>query len=248
MPGMIGGYSPHPSGINKGTLAQRVKEWQRAVGPTQKQHWHNFCATKGTNTHDPSRHDASVLAEFVAMTEHAPGMLAYILPPSTYKKKRPEVNVTPRRAQQTGPRGKKVALIQLVKNWQRKGDEEKKIWQDFCARTPVVFFDPSRYEETVLERFLSEAGQVLDGGIMPAAKGGKKEACVKLVKEWQRMGEEHQTKWHAFCECVPSADRPVFFDPLRYDEAALTDFLTSTGAVLEGRSKLVSSSPPPPRV
>jgi hypothetical protein len=55
----------------------------------------------------------------------------------------------------------------------------------------------------------------------------KKEACVKLVKDWQRRGREEKAQWHDFCQQIPAVDRPTHFDPATYNESSLVEFVLS---------------------
>jgi hypothetical protein len=55
----------------------------------------------------------------------------------------------------------------------------------------------------------------------------KKEACVKLVKDWQRRGREEKAQWHDFCQQIPAVDRPTHFDPATYNEDSLVEFVLS---------------------
>mmetsp|Transcript_98887 Transcript_98887/g.313925 ORF Transcript_98887/g.313925 Transcript_98887/m.313925 type:complete len:329 (-) Transcript_98887:52-1038(-) len=67
---------------------------------------------------------------------------------------------------------RKDALVQRVKDWQKRSEGHKQSWYNFCTKLGSTNFDPDWFDETVLQEFLlqTEAGEMpMCGG---KGKGG----------------------------------------------------------------------------
>uniref|UniRef100_A0A7S4SJ12 RanBP2-type domain-containing protein n=1 Tax=Alexandrium monilatum TaxID=311494 RepID=A0A7S4SJ12_9DINO len=138
--GSGGHNSGGSSSREKEQLVERVKERQRQ-GESYKQAWHDFCRRKGTTNYDPMRHLEADLQEFLDL-----GAPADVRSGDGEK----------------GRGCEDEALVQRVKDWQRRGDGHKQAWYSFCRKNGSDKYDPGRHDAETLRKFLDgiESGSI----------------------------------------------------------------------------------------
>lgn len=128
LPGTGGGGSGDPA---KDLLVEQIKVFQQ-LGDRQREAWWEHCDLNLGGIRDPSRHDASILQNFV---------MAY----GVYKA------VAGRTSQDLDP--VKASLVSRVKAFQRN-PEQKEAWYGFCGEIK----DPGRHTLGELQEFIARYG------------------------------------------------------------------------------------------
>jgi len=123
----------------KDKLVTQIKAFQRQ-GDDNRELWRRFCETNLASVLDPNRHEVSVLQHFVT---------ACGVPEA-------EASIGPMMmgGPMVGSDPEKDALVQLIKTFQRQGQEQKDAWTGFCGHTR----DPARHETVKLLEFCSMYG------------------------------------------------------------------------------------------
>lgn len=126
----------------KAALVDRVKGLQRS-DPNARVKWISFCESHNQKKHDPNFYDEIFLSRFFEALEQ--GAIA------------------------EDPSGK-IALVQKVKEVQRKGLAEKQRWIDFCDAHGHGKHDPNMYDPAFLTSFIRSFEQ--QGVVLPPLQGG----------------------------------------------------------------------------
>jgi len=113
----------------KTTLVAFVKNLQR-TDPSGKNRWIHFCESHGQKKHDPGIHDEAFLVRFVHALERGD------IPDD--------------------PSGK-IALVQKIKELQRKSARAKLNWTEYCDRAGYGKHDPNLYDVDFLTQFILSA-------------------------------------------------------------------------------------------
>jgi len=123
----------------------------------------------------------------------------------------------------------KEQLVQVVKNYQRRGEEQKQIWHDYADTQLAGVRDPARHDVATLRTFAQTFG--LSTQAVPAASpqpkvgatgsDARKDQLVQRVKAYQRSGQEQKDAWHTYADSQLGGVR----DPARHDASALQDFI-----------------------
>merc|ERR1712224_337255 len=80
------------------------------------------------NVRDPAKHDATSLQTFLASA-----------PPVSLPENDPNHQL----------------LVQKIKGGQRKAEEFKNAWHDYCQRSGSMKFDPAKHDSAFLQQFLA---------------------------------------------------------------------------------------------
>lgn len=150
--GMAGGWSPMANamvpmakrqrtegpasgGAQKDKLVEAVKNFQKS-SEDAKQTWWFFCDSEHDGIRDPKRHELSTLRGFLQSNG---------------------IKVA------SGPAGsaQKDKLVDLVKSFQKSGEENKQAWWYFCDNEHAgTGKDPARYDLASLKQFCQENGLI----------------------------------------------------------------------------------------
>jgi len=119
----------------KDKLVFQIKAFQRQ-GDDNKELWRRFCETNLASVLDPNRHEVSVLQHFVTACG-VPEAEAPMMSGASMAM----VGLDP----------EKDNLVQLIKTFQRQGQEQKEAWSAFCKHIR----DPARHDTAKLLEFCS---------------------------------------------------------------------------------------------
>lgn len=223
---------------DKESLVNQVKSIQR-TDEQSKQMWWSFCDSTFGGVRDPNRHDESSLQQFLA--SYHSGTLAP--------------------APQTGngklATGDKEGLVNQVKQIQRKDEQSKQLWWNFCDSSCGGVRDPNRHDESTLQQFL----MTYNGGAMRAsmpqvcapkgkgkgpmglAMGGMMNAAMMApmmampmggggnqLVELIKAGQKQSPSWKNAWHSYCTSYGTGKFDPNHYDSAFITSFIEYVGA------------------
>eukprot|EP00746_Dinoflagellata_sp_MGD_P001611 gnl/MRDRNA2_/MRDRNA2_103046_c0_seq1.p1 gnl/MRDRNA2_/MRDRNA2_103046_c0~~gnl/MRDRNA2_/MRDRNA2_103046_c0_seq1.p1 ORF type:complete len:241 (-),score=46.30 gnl/MRDRNA2_/MRDRNA2_103046_c0_seq1:32-754(-) len=234
-------------------LVSTLKHLQK-TDPYGRQCWIKYVDKMAAGVRDPTKHDASVIQDFLAQYESG----AF------------------ESAEQQDDSGD-AQIAELIKVGQRKSTAWKTAWHAYCSRYGHGMNDPMKHPAQFLVGFLEWMGQqaVGAGGIMsatqrmgkgrgiglmqrapvvntgvsaavrrslgvsaafaePARKrartmqdpgGAGSRELVDKIKTYQRQGPEQKKLWWAFCD----ERHHGVHDPARHSEAVLQEFCTHMG-------------------
>lgn len=123
----------------------KIKAFQRQ-GETQKDAWHAYCDTNLAGMYDPSRHDTSVLEQFVTLQ----GIENIAVPAITAGGMGMGYGM--------GMDQKKSELVMKIKTYQKSGDTQKEGWHNYCDTDLGGVRDPARHDTAALQQFASLHG------------------------------------------------------------------------------------------
>mmetsp|Transcript_63013 Transcript_63013/g.117882 ORF Transcript_63013/g.117882 Transcript_63013/m.117882 type:complete len:275 (+) Transcript_63013:70-894(+) len=149
-------------------LADFVKTGQRA-SHHWKNAWQTYCALYGAGMYDPFKHEDTFTRSFIDYVgELAANGLSGIavsqginLDEITANSKRPTsgpMQDGPKRFRFEEADGKKLELVEKVKNLQRSNPQAKEAWWQYCDGQCGGMRDPMRHDTPSLESFLTSQG------------------------------------------------------------------------------------------
>ena len=152
-------------------LADFVKTGQRA-SPHWKNAWQTYCALYGAGVYDPFKHDDTFTRSFIDYVgELAANGLSGIAVSqginldeiTAQTTKRPgsapmQMQQGPKRFRFEENDGKKMELVEKVKNLQRSNPQSKEAWWAYCDGQCGGMRDPMRHDTPSLETFLTSQG------------------------------------------------------------------------------------------
>jgi len=159
-------------------LVDQIKASQRS-DPGFKQAWWSYCDQHLGGSKDPSRHDASVLEEFLS-SYSAGEYVAPQAPPPRYQAPPPRARAAAVRApirpavaavQSWGaPPVSQVSLADVVKAGQRKSPSWKTAWQAYCSLYGNSVNDPFRHDEEFVRGFIDYVGELAEASLAQIAE------------------------------------------------------------------------------
>jgi len=184
-------HAPPPAAAmsDLAALVAQVKSIQRSDAEA-KQVWWDYCDTHLGGVKDPSRHDASVLSDFIsgynsgqytAGTQYtgsttaakvpqrrpaAPVATAYSYPAPTWDYTAATAYPSAWSAAGGGGGG---GLDEFVKTGQRRSQHWKAAWQAYCALYGTGYNDPAKYDESFTVGFIDYVGQLVSADLQAQA-------------------------------------------------------------------------------
>jgi len=143
----------------------------------------------------------------------------------------------------------KAALVEQVKSLQRRDEQTKKQWWQFCKKNGQggsADYDPNRHDEQFLAHFLLavENGELpaVESSIPTVAETPEKALLVTRVKEVQRSSADNKQTWYGFCGLKGTSN----FDPMRHEESFLQEYIQNfeSGALGGDPTNAVSQPKP----
>jgi hypothetical protein len=183
--------------------------------------WSNYCHAVGGGINDPAKHEPAFHAQFldhvcrVAVGGYSPNLGSSPLFASRGKRRGP--------MGMGGRESQKEQLVNMIKSYQRQGQEEKELWWNYCDKELGGVRDPSRHDTKILQQFASaygvpDLGTGLGSAYVPGSDAIK-DTLIQRIKAYQKGGDEHKETWYKFCG--------VNRDPSRHDAHKLQEFVTT---------------------
>lgn len=216
---------------------QQVKQLQRD-SDRAKSSWHDYCDALGGGVRDPKRQPAHFLRDFF----------------DAYNANNIPTPPTPLYEQPIpfpgsgDPKEVRELLVAKVKHGQRSSADWKEAWWSFCDSHNNGVRDPSRHDETMLRRFLTEFAP--NGGAAPqerdrdrghraqqhqqSSSSSEVDPLAERVKMLQRGSDAIKSQWAWYCDSFGGGIR----DPGRHQPAFLQQFI--------GMAEAGAGGPPPP--
>jgi len=120
--------------------------------------------------------------------------------------------------------------VQELKNYQRKGEEQKEIWHHFADSHLGGVRDPNRHDSATLQAFFQTYGLTTTAAepklqLRMASQAGHplKDQLVQQVKAYQRLGSEQKDAWHSYADLQLGGIR----DPARHEANVLQEFIVT---------------------
>jgi len=240
--GAMGGYGGGGDGSGgEEELSAKIKALQRN-DPVAKEQWTAFTDAHGQGRRDPTKHSPEFLLGFL---EHY----------NSGRKLPPQED------------GSELAVA--VKSLQKKSQNFKNVWAQYCGQFGGGKNDPARHDPTFLVRFFEFLAQNTSFGMQmqmpagappmkrqrmdapmgfPAIAGSgdpMKDQLAEQVKAFQRKGEIEKETWGRHADQYLGGVR----DPMRHDAASLQEFLQThniqtSGVTMRPTSIKPSYAPP----
>eukprot|EP00929_Paragymnodinium_shiwhaense_P009776 TRINITY_DN1140_c0_g1_i1.p1 TRINITY_DN1140_c0_g1~~TRINITY_DN1140_c0_g1_i1.p1 ORF type:complete len:238 (+),score=71.90 TRINITY_DN1140_c0_g1_i1:83-796(+) len=116
------------------------------------------------------------------------------------------------------------ALIQKIKDLQRKDPEAKKQWWSYCAAEGGNIRDPAKHNEAFLGEFITnfESGMRIE---LPEDSFSDKEKIAELIKLGNRKSTSWKAAWDMYCRGFGGGK----MDPHKHDEQYISGFFDQLG-------------------